>query len=177
MSALAAFRARRATKRLERAAAGDESAFRAFYRELYPEVAAFIARRVASTQDAEDLASRVFESVVRRLCSFEPGRGGARAWVFTIARNAVIDHHRAHAVRGGRTSVEVDAQPHRAQGQLDLLIDAERNRMLVHHLSKDALRARNVFSECDTSVVARLHNESHEQVAHADSFADLDEHA
>ena len=74
---------------------GDRTAFRDLYRVLYGEVSRFVARRVQNATDAEDIVSGVFHRVVERLDRYDPKRGSVRAWVFTIARNAIIDHHRS----------------------------------------------------------------------------------
>ena len=72
--------------------------------DLYAErVFRFVHARVSEAPTAEDLASDVFVSIVEKLEAFQPGPGGAAAsltaWIFTIARNRVIDHHRQTARR------------------------------------------------------------------------------
>jgi RNA polymerase sigma factor (sigma-70 family) len=47
---------------------------------------------------ADDLAQDVFVRVVQSAGAYEP-RQRDRAWLFRIARNAAIDHHRRAAVR------------------------------------------------------------------------------
>src|SRR4051812_35557816 len=79
---------------LRRAQRGDEAAFRGLFRDLHPIVQAYVARRVASTADVEDLVARVFEKLVVHLGEVEPARGGPKAFVLGVARNAVIDHLR-----------------------------------------------------------------------------------
>jgi RNA polymerase sigma-70 factor (ECF subfamily) len=76
------------------AVAGDRRAFTRLYRDLHPLVARFVARRVDSRADAEELVAEVFRRVVEHLREFDPKRGSVRAWVLRIARNAVIDHYR-----------------------------------------------------------------------------------
>jgi RNA polymerase sigma-70 factor (ECF subfamily) len=105
-------------RRVARACAGDGAAFRALYRELYPPVAAFIARRVRVRADAEDLVSRVFCAFVKHLGGYERGRGSVQAWILTIARNAVIDHLRAR-----RPAVPIDHVAEALPGAGDLLGD------------------------------------------------------
>lgn len=57
---------------------------------------AFIARRVASGQIADDLTQEV---LVRLLTAFRSGRHPAldnpTAWLYRIARNVIVDHYRA----------------------------------------------------------------------------------
>lgn len=97
ISALAQLGLRR---NVRRALAGDEAAFTKVYRQLHPVVYAFISRRVRERADAEDLTARVFERFVTRLEQFDSSRGTVRAWVLTIARNAVIDELRKKAPEG-----------------------------------------------------------------------------
>jgi RNA polymerase sigma factor (sigma-70 family) len=77
-----------------KAVAGDRRAFTRLYRDLHPLVARFVARRVDSRADAEELVAEVFRRVVEHLAEWDPKRGTVRAWVLRIARNAVIDHYR-----------------------------------------------------------------------------------
>jgi len=104
---------------------GDEAAMRSLYRELHPEIARFVGRRIRSTADAEDLVSRVFFTLVERLDDFDPKRGNLRGWLFRIARNAIIDH-----VRKQRPTVAYDALgellPSDADDPLRELLERER---------------------------------------------------
>ncbi len=54
----------------------------------------YCAARVSVRADAEDLTSSVFHRVVDRMQTYDASRGSVRAWVLTIARNALIDHLR-----------------------------------------------------------------------------------
>jgi len=75
--------------------AGDEAAFRQLYDIFLPKVYAYIASRIEDKQDAEDITSRVFSSVVEHLHRFRPrGEGSFSAWIFTIARNELKQVYR-----------------------------------------------------------------------------------
>lgn len=83
---------------LEAARAGADWAWTAIYRDLAPSVLRYLrARRVP---DAEDVLGEVFVRVVRNIGSFEGTHEELRAWVFTIARNRLIDDSRRNARRG-----------------------------------------------------------------------------
>src|SRR6266702_1473655 len=77
-----------------RAIAGDIAAVGGLYDELVGPIYRYIALRVSRREDAEDLTQLVFERIVGGLPRYRPGRRPFAAWVFRIARNAVIDHVR-----------------------------------------------------------------------------------
>ena len=80
---------------LGRAAAnGDVAALGHLYDQLLTPIYLYIAVRVRRREDAEDLTQLVFERIVAGLPRYRPGRRPFAAWVFRIARNAVIDHIR-----------------------------------------------------------------------------------
>jgi RNA polymerase sigma-70 factor (ECF subfamily) len=64
----------------------DEHAWRLF---------GFFAYRVSSRADAEDLTQLTFERALAAWESFDPARAAVGTWLFAIARNLLIDHHRA----------------------------------------------------------------------------------
>jgi RNA polymerase sigma-70 factor (ECF subfamily) len=72
----------------------DSQAFELAFREHFPPVYRFIARRVG-TALADDLAAETFATAYRRRASFEPGRGSLRSWLYGIATNLVRNHWRA----------------------------------------------------------------------------------
>jgi RNA polymerase sigma factor (sigma-70 family) len=72
---------------LRAAQGGDGEAFAVFYRRHVTAVTAFHRRRVASAELAFDLTAETFAALVTALEAFEPARGSARGWLFTIAIN------------------------------------------------------------------------------------------
>lgn len=74
------------------------------YDEYFDRVYAFLAYRVVSVVDAEDLASETFERVVRNASRFDARRASVATWIFTIAERVLIDHYR----RTGRRETTVE---------------------------------------------------------------------
>jgi RNA polymerase sigma-70 factor (ECF subfamily) len=69
--------------------------FRQLYQHYFPRIYAYVASRVSTRQDAEDIVSDVFVSVVEAIERFEyRGDGSFAAWLFRIAYNEVQAHYR-----------------------------------------------------------------------------------
>lgn len=78
------------------ASAGDIAAVARLYDELVDPIHRYVALRVRRREDAEDITQLVFERLVVALPRYRHYGRPFRAWVFRIARNAVIDHHRRY---------------------------------------------------------------------------------
>lgn len=80
---------------VERAQAGDSTAFAAIYDDLAPRLLRFLAHRVRNADSAEELMQRTFVKMIEALPRFRPRDGVPfRAWAFRIARNVLIDAER-----------------------------------------------------------------------------------
>ncbi len=90
-----------------RAARGDSAAFGLLYDRHVTAVYRYVYYRVRDDAEAEDLTSDVFMRALRAIPRYEP-RQAFLAWLYRIARNAVIDHVR----RGGRQVSYEDALAH-----------------------------------------------------------------
>lgn len=75
----------------------DAAAFATVYRHYAPRVHAYAWRRTGSREAAEDITASTFEAVLRALPRFRWGRGGFAPWLFRIASNQIIAHHRREA--------------------------------------------------------------------------------
>jgi RNA polymerase sigma-70 factor (ECF subfamily) len=76
-----------------RAGKGDAAAFGALYDRYVEAVYRYVFYRVRNDADAEDLVSDVFMRALRAIPRYEP-RVAFLAWLYRIARNAVIDRSR-----------------------------------------------------------------------------------
>lgn len=76
-----------------------EAAFRSVVQEHEGAVHAYLRRRTGDAARAEDLTQEVFLRAWRHAEQFDARRGAARAWLFSIARNLVVDTFRADAAR------------------------------------------------------------------------------
>ena len=78
-----------------KAAASDANAFSKLYQKYINPSYAFIAFRVKNRADAEDLSSELWMKVLNQLPSLKSHKPEVfRAWLFTMARNLVVDFYR-----------------------------------------------------------------------------------
>ena len=68
--------------------------FEALYRSARADVYAYVATLLRDPAAAEDITALAFERAFRRRRTCDRRRGGERAWLFGIARNAALDELR-----------------------------------------------------------------------------------
>nr|WP_306431175.1 sigma-70 family RNA polymerase sigma factor [Rhizobium sp. L1K21] len=72
----------------------DKQAFEVLFRHYGPRIRAFMLKRNADRQQAEELMQETMITVWKKAALFDPARGNASSWIFTIARNVRIDAYR-----------------------------------------------------------------------------------
>jgi RNA polymerase sigma-70 factor, ECF subfamily len=96
---------------LRRIGLGDGAAFDALYRRYARPVYALALRRLGDRYVAEEAVQETFASVWRSARSYRRERGAASAWLYAIARNAVVDRFRARPQPLPEPSDAVAAEP------------------------------------------------------------------
>jgi len=94
---------------VRRAQGGDPHAFGALYERYVDRVYGYIAHRVDSRADAEDLTGEVFLRALANLGRFR-WRGSMLPWLLTIAHNLVADHWRCRGREAEWPSAPLPAQ-------------------------------------------------------------------
>ena len=77
---------------------GTKPPFEDLYRDYVGRIYAYLRSQLGSAADAEDVTSQVFVKAYEAYARYEPRHATPSAWLFQIARNAALDHHR----RSGR---------------------------------------------------------------------------
>ncbi len=114
-----------------RASKGESAAFGLLYDRHVAAIYRYVYYRVRDDAEAEDLTSDVFMRALKAMPRYEP-RQAFLAWLYRIARNAVIDRAR----KGNRQVSFEDALEHPGADQI-VVPDAE----ILAHADNDALRA------------------------------------
>ena len=81
----------------------DRESFGELFDLLAPKVKGLLMRRGLDSASAEDVMQDVMLNVWTKAGLFDPGRGSLQGWVFTIARNAMIDR-----VRRQKPNISID---------------------------------------------------------------------
>jgi RNA polymerase sigma-70 factor (ECF subfamily) len=89
---------------LARVANGDRGAFEILYHRYVRSVFGLALRRLRDRFQAEEVTQEAFAAVWRSAGSYRPERGSAGGWLYTIARNAIVDRLR----RNGRADTTAE---------------------------------------------------------------------
>ncbi len=76
---------------ITRIAERDGSAFEELYRRYARAVLGFALRRLPDRGRAEDAAQDSFAAVWRSASTYDPARGPGAPWLYTVARNVIVD--------------------------------------------------------------------------------------
>ena len=118
--------------------AQDDSreSFAVLYEQFMPKVYRYISFRIRDENMAQDLTSTVFEKALTKFSGFNPQKASFSTWIFTIARNTVIDHYRTYKKNEYLEEPAPIALPSPYPSPEDEAIKAENTRRLRVFLSK-----------------------------------------
>ena len=82
---------------VKKAVKGDAEAFGAIFDIYADRVYGYVRVRVGTEHDAEDIAGTVFLKAFEAVTGYRQTGAPFSAWLFRIAHNAIVDHHRRNA--------------------------------------------------------------------------------
>src|SRR5688572_15574702 len=103
---------------IERVGEGDRAAFEELYRRYTRPVLGLALRRLGDRGRAEDAVQDAFAAIWRSASSYRPERGAGAPWLYTVARNAIVDGLRRTpepAAEAPDTSTPEAGPPERAE--------------------------------------------------------------
>ena len=123
---------------VHQAKSGDSEAFAQLYDAYLERVYRYVYFRVSDDQTAEDLASQVFLKAWEGLDRYQMNGSPFVAWLYTIARNLVIDHYRTR-----KDSVALEeiiplaSEDESLDEQVGVMFDLQTMRDALHHLNEE----------------------------------------
>jgi RNA polymerase sigma-70 factor (ECF subfamily) len=94
---------------IERIGHGDREAFDQLYRRFARPVLAMALRHLGDNGRAEDAAQETFAAVWRSARSYRSERGSGSAWLYAVARHAIIDRARQRREHAASVPEEASA--------------------------------------------------------------------
>jgi RNA polymerase sigma-70 factor (ECF subfamily) len=123
----------------------ERPAFEDLYRDYLGRIYAYIRAQVGTSADAEDITAQVFMNAYQAYERFEPRNTTPAAWLFRIARNATLDHFRAHG-RRERLRRTIEQQPVAAEDPAGKAEERIQYRALLVHVANLPERQRDAIS-------------------------------
>jgi RNA polymerase sigma factor (sigma-70 family) len=79
---------------LEKIGQSTAEAFAAFYEQYLPKIFKYVCYRINDKFLAEDITAAVFEKALIKYQTYSSKKAAISTWLFTIARNTIVDHFR-----------------------------------------------------------------------------------
>ena len=125
-------------KLIQRAKQGDPVAFAEIYERCQPLIYRYIFYQLGDAATAEDLTSEVFIRLVEKIDRFTYRGRPLLAWLYTIARNLVTDHHRrTKQVQPLESDMQLAADTIDVEGSVLGKLTQRRLTIAITHLTED----------------------------------------
>ena len=124
---------------LQQAASGDQAAFESVYDAIAGPVYGLIRKVLRDPAQSEEVTQEVLLEVWRTASRFDSSRGGAVAWVLTIAHRRAVDRVRSEEAAASREQRSVRPDPPPPDDPADSVADsleAERVRRCLDGLTE-----------------------------------------
>ena len=113
----------------------DREAFAELFDIVAPRLKSFMIRKGALPDVAEDVVQETMINVWTKAGFYDPAKGSALAWIFTIARNLRIDRIRRETSRPISELGDFDA-PSDDRGSEEIVLQKDEARTVTRALSK-----------------------------------------
>ncbi len=131
------------------------------YHLYYPRIYNYVRCRVNDRHAVDDLVSRIFEKAFSAINSYDPQKAAFSTWIFTIARNTVIDFYRSESRAGFTTLDDALHLADQAQSPEERYFKNETRSELLKALARLSQREREIialkfWSGCGNNEIAGL---------------------
>ena len=121
-------------------------AFGELYEQYLPKVFHYINYRINDVNMAEDITSTVFEKALTKFQSYRSEKANFSTWIFSIARNTLIDHYRVNHKNRNVSLDPAISLPAENTTPEDELVQNEECRMLQQYVSRLSPHEQEIIS-------------------------------
>ena len=127
------------SKLIHKAKKADNDAFGALYDKYIKTIYRFVAVKVNTREEAEDITHEVFLSAWQNIQTYEPRGFPLSSWLYQIARNKIIDYYRSKRMPMADIEdvAETLAGPDDIAGELNVQLDFDRVKKSIKLLSSE----------------------------------------
>jgi len=114
------------------------------YVEYFPKVYNFVYYKLLNRDQTDELVSEIFVKAVEKIDTFDESKGKFSTWVFTIARNSIIDSFRRR-----KDNLSIDGDEIDISDDFDMqasLIKSEERKKLHSLLAELTQRERSIIT-------------------------------
>ncbi|MDA3802898.1 MAG: RNA polymerase sigma factor [Patescibacteria group bacterium] len=131
---------------IERFQKGDTDSFVILYDKYIDKIYKFIYFKTSHKETAEDLCTQTFLKALNKLPSFKiAGKDYFSPWLYSIARNLVIDHYRKKASSKNNINID-DVWDLSDNTDIERDIDfKEKTKLIANHLKKLNVEQREII--------------------------------
>jgi len=121
-------------------ATSTRETFAELYEIYMPKVFRYIQYKISNKQLTEDLTSAVFEKALVNFSKYSSDKAKFSTWLFSIARNMVIDYYRVSGRRETTSleeATEISSRDLSPEEELEKKVELERLQVCLVELSKE----------------------------------------
>lgn len=120
--------------------------FTELYNRFFNKVYNYVRYHVRLPAETDDVTGRIFEAALHKFGTYRAERGPVNAWLFTIARNAVIDWARGRN-RRAEVSLDDSAEPAGAEPRMEAALERkEEAGLLLEAVAELDERSRDIIA-------------------------------
>lgn len=134
--------------RIAEIAQGNEDALKSLISDWKKPMYSYFYRSLSNSADAEDLTQKLFHRIYRAAGSYQP-KGKFSSWLFTIARNLLIDELKKKSRRPNESTLleyQIADESRSSKEELHEILAHELNKLSENHRTALLLRVQQELS-------------------------------
>ncbi len=116
--------------------------FDRYYQRIYN----YVRYRVGDPDEADEISSRIFEQVLKRIETYNPQRAPFEVWLFRVAHHAVTDYYRSKKRREWFSLESIADMASAVSNPEEAIVQNEEHNSLMNALASLGERERNIIA-------------------------------